>query len=70
MTEHNKLDQFRIELDAEFRYAKAEHDARVEYTSKTQALRREPNSGDFFISDEIIQEEYFRELSEKGEENA
>ena len=104
MTEHNKLDQLRIELDeltrkskrakethdllesqraeaernykyrldADFRAAKAEHETREEYTSKTQALRREPlsaNSRDFFISNEILQEKYFCELSEKGEKN-
>lgn len=97
MTEHNKLDQLRIELDelarkskraketydllelqrldaernykdrldAELQVAKAEHDARVEHTSKMQALHRKPNSRYFGISNQIIQEEFFRELGEK-----
>ena len=101
MTEHNKLDQLRIEfealtreskrakeiydllerqrldaerdytdrLDAERSWAKKTHDARVEYTRETQALRREPNSGDVFISNEILQDGYFREVSEKGGQN-
>lgn len=55
-------------LDKILRHEKALFDARVEFNSKTQALRKKTNSGDFCISNEIQQvqqDEYFRELNEK-----